>query len=474
MRNISKHFGNLDALSNVSLELRRGSVHALLGENGAGKTTLMRIVFGMVNSDTGDIRVDGVTRKIRSPADAISAGIGMVHQHLMLAQAMNVAENVELGGHGTYSPRTAADKVHKLGKKTGLILDPLAKVSSLGIAAQQRLEIIKVLARDARILILDEPTAVLAPIEAQNLLGQIRSLVLDGSTSVVLITHKLRDAQQYADYVSVLRHGRLILHGPMVDYTEDSLAKAMLGKPLESLSTSMQVSVGKPVISLRDVGVILPGGIRNLQNVNIQVRAGEIVGLAALEGAATHLLRVLAGRYKPTEGTAELPSRIGFVPENRLQDALVPAFSLYENVALKDTGKRRGRMHWASIRKTTTSLLARFDVRANDINASIRDLSGGNQQKFVLARELGDSPSALITENPTRGLDIQSASMIHQQLREAAKGGCAILFYSSDIDELVALAHRVVVVRDGQVVPVALHPQQIGNALLRSARLSTE
>ena len=471
LHEISKRFGNVQVLSRVSLDVRRGSVHALLGENGAGKTTLMRIAFGMIKPDTGEIRVDGVQKRLRSPADAIAQGIGMVHQHFMLAPAMTVAENVALGGHGKYNVRAAIDTVHEIGEQTGLLLDPLAKVGTLGVAAQQRLEIIKALAHNARILILDEPTAVLAPGEARDLLLQIRTLAFNG-TSVVLITHRLRDAQQFADDVSVLRRGRLISTGPMVDETEDSLARAMLGTPPESISDSgtPAFSVGVPVISLKGVGLVQHNGIRCLQNATLGIRRGEIVGIAALEGGAMHLLRILAGRYAPTEGTANLPSHVGFVPEDRLRDALVTSFSLYENVALRESGRRKGTMPWSRIRSDTTALLASFDVRAADISMTARNLSGGNQQKLVLARELTGNPPALVAENPTRGLDIQSAAAIRQRLRNARRDGCAIIVYSSDIEELIDLADRIIVVRDGQVESVARDVEAIGNALLGTSR----
>jgi len=441
-------------------------VHALLGENGAGKTTLMRIAFGMIKPDGGEIRVEGMQRRLRSPSDAITAGIGMVHQHFMLASTMTVAENVGLGGRGSYNRRTTAETVRRLGEQTGLLLDPSAKVSTLSVAAQQQVEIIKALAHNARILILDEPTAVLAPAEARTLFVQIRKLVLDG-TSVVLITHKLSDARQYADDVSVLRHGKLVSTGGMKDYTEASLAHAMLGQtPGLTAESSMPSFTGDSIISLENVGFLQQNGVRRLQHIDFQVRAGEIVGIAALEGSAMHLLRILAGRFHPTEGIATLPSHVGFVPEDRLRDALVPDFNLYENVALRESGRRTGRMPWNQIRNDTVALLASFDVRATDIKMPARTLSGGNQQKLVLARELSNDPPALVAENPTRGLDIQSAATIHQRLRQARRNGCAIVFYSSDIEEIVNLADRVVVVRDGQVEPVTRDVEAIGNSLL--------
>ena len=468
MRGITKHFGNLEALSTVSFSLRRGSLHALLGENGAGKTTLMRIAFGMIPPDAGEVHVDGILQSIRSPRDAIRLGIGMVHQHFMLVPAMTVAENVELGGRGHYNARTSAAKLRLLEEKTGLELDPSATVGSLGVPAQQRLEIIKALAHNARVLILDEPTAVLALPDAHDLFTRIRDLV-DHGLSVVLITHKLRDAREYADDISILRNGRLMLTGSMSDFAETRLVAAMLGHdPRETtmLAHAPDSSAGKTVISLHRVGLIDSTGVRRLHNVELAIRAGEIVGIAALEGSASWLLRILAGRFSPTEGQCVVPHQIGFIAEDRRHDGLVPEFSLYENVAVKNSGSRTGVMRWPDIREQTASLVKRFDVRASGVDMRAQYLSGGNQQKLVLGRELADSPVAVVAENPTRGLDISASEMIHDHLRQARDAGTAIVFYSSDIDELVDLADRVVVLRDGTLGEVPLDSRAIGNALL--------
>jgi ABC-type uncharacterized transport system ATPase subunit len=474
MRGITKHFGNLEALSTVSFRLRRGSLHALLGENGAGKTTLMRIAFGMIPPDAGEIRVDGISRRIRSPRDAITLGIGMVHQHFMLVPEMTVTENLELGGYGLYDAHASAGKLQLLEAKTGLKLDPSVKVSSLGVPAQQRLEIIKALSHDAQVLILDEPTAVLAPGDAHDLLQRIRDLVVSG-TSVVLITHKLRDAQQYADDVSVLRHGKLVVTGSMTDFTENELAATMLGhdpEPHVAHTHKDASSFGDSVISLRGVGLVDSAGVRRFQNVNLNVRAGEIVGIAALEGSAAMLLRVLAGRSVPTEGECLLPSRTGFITEDRQHDALVLSFTLSENVALKGSGRRKGRIHWPRIREQTLLVIKSFDVRAGSVDTRAQDLSGGNQQKLVLGRELSDDPLALVAENPTRGLDINASVMIQERLRQAREAGCAVVIYSSDIDELVELADRVLVLRGGALVQVPLDTRAIGNALLADPSIS--
>lgn len=472
---ISKRFGSLQALSRVSFKLRSGTVHTLLGENGAGKSTLMRIAFGMLRPDDGEIRVHDKLVSLKSPAAAIKLGIGMVHQHFMLVPSMTVAENVELGGKGLFRESAASDRIRALAEETGLSLDPQTRVHSLSVAGQQRLEIIKALSRQADILVLDEPTAVLSPREAEELLTIIRKLSASGR-SVVLITHKLRDAQRYSDDVSVLRHGELVLSSSVSEVTRKLLGQAMLGDSFtenqiaSSTTRSSQIeSPTEPVIRLNRVAVEGKSKSENLYDVNLSVKTGEIVGIAALDGAASALLRVIAGRQRPKAGLMTTPPRVGFIPEDRQHEALIPDFKLFENVALKDSGDRKGRISWFEIRSKTAALIHAFDVRAESVDVQARQLSGGNQQKLVLARELSENPIALIAENPTWGLDIQAAASIRAKLRTAALDGCAVVFYSSDIDEIAELAHRVFVVRDGTLVNVdEVTSESIGAALLGS------
>jgi simple sugar transport system ATP-binding protein len=471
LESISKRFGRLQALRSVSVDFYAGRVHALLGENGAGKTTLMRIAFGMIRPDAGKILVDNAPRKFQSPADAIGAGIGMVHQHFMLVPAMTVAENVELGGRGRYDASSAAARVLSIGERTGLRLDPGALVSSLNVAAQQRLEIIKALSRDAKILILDEPTAVLAPAEAQELLAIVRNLAIEGCT-VVLITHKLQDALQYSDEISILRRGELVFNGSTTGVTQKEIARAMIGELSSAPTTSEQhqpPSEKSVAIELRDAAIQRRLASRSLRSISLEIKRGEIVGIAALDGAAADLLRVIAGRFKAKSGTVIIPSSIGFIPEDRLREAIIPEFQLFENVALRDSGLRRGRMPWLEIRSLTQVLVDRFDIRAQSAETIAGTLSGGNQQKLVLARELNDEPEALIAENPTRGLDIQAADNIKKYIREAAGKNCAVMYYSSDIDELLEICDRIMVVHEGTLVEVDRSPNAIGSALLGSS-----
>jgi ABC-type uncharacterized transport system ATPase subunit len=462
LRGITKRFGATVALDGADLDVRAGTLHALLGENGAGKTTLMRLVFGMLRPDAGTIVFDGAERRWRSTADAIAAGIGMVHQHFLLVPAMTVAENVALGRwvrwgfFGGFRPSEAAKRVRSVAADAGLVLDPGARVSSLPVGAQQRLEIVKALARDARLLILDEPTAVLPPREAQDLYRWLRAFVAQGHT-VVLITHKVREALAIADDVTVLRRGRTVLRGETRELPEDSIVQALLGGGARPASTrgGGGGAPGPPQLEVAGVSIVNEQGITRLRDATLAVHAGEIVGIAGVEGAGQHeLLRVLAGRLTPTTGRVRIAGRLGFVPEDRLRDALVPAMTLVENFALKESGAARGRMPWNWYRQRAVATIADTDVRAEGVNSRAAALSGGNQQKFVLGRELEGNPQALVVENPTRGLDIRATAAILEQLRSARAAGVAVVLYSSDLEEVLSVADRIVVCFEGRLIAV--------------------
>jgi general nucleoside transport system ATP-binding protein len=463
LSNITKRFGEVTAVDDVSLELRRGTVHALLGENGAGKSTLMRIAFGLVAADAGTVAVHG--RSVFSTADAINAGVGMVHQHFTNVAAMTVAENVALGARGRFNAATAARNVIELGSRTGLQLDPLARADTLPVGAQQRLEILKALARSARVLILDEPTAVLAPNEATELLAWLRAFARSGN-AVILITHKLREALSIADEITVLRRGRRVVSGP-ASMSIEQLSAALLGENAIA-SVREESASGSDVVVARLSHVVATDsrGVTTLRDVSLTVHAGEILGVAAVEGSGQHeLLRALGKRIVATSGVVEVPDAIGFVPEDRHRDALVLDFDAPENVALKNAHHKRGRLAWQSIRASTRSIMESFDVRGRH-DAAVRTFSGGNQQKLVLARELIDDPSLLVVENPTRGLDIRATAAVHQRLRDIAKRGTAIVLYSSDLDEVLELATRVVVIHAGTVTEVPRDRDAVGRAML--------
>jgi simple sugar transport system ATP-binding protein len=341
------------------------------------------------------------------------------------------------------------------------------RVATLPIGAQQRVEILKALTREATLLILDEPTAVLTPAESRDLLQRMRIFVAQGGT-VILITHKLRDAIEFSDDITVLRNGRTVLTGRANEVTETQLAESMIGDGApRTRSTSGTPRTTRDVLVLDNVAVTDVRGVERLVGATLHIRSGEIVGIAAVEGNGEHeLLRVLAGRLTPTHGAATLPSTVGFVPEDRHRDALILDFTLSENVALAGSGTRRGRLHWDRYRANTASLLSKYDVRATGPSALARSLSGGNQQKFVIARELEAAPEALVAENPTRGLDIHATAAVHQRLRDARDAGVAIVMHSTDLDEVLALADRILVVSNGHVREMPHDRERIGRAMV--------
>ncbi len=483
LEGISRRFGRVQALQDASLTVRTGTVHALLGENGAGKTTLMRVVFGLLTPDSGRVLWNGAPLSVGSPSDALRTGIGMVHQHFTLVPAMTVAENVALGGAGRFDVAQAEARVHDVASRAGLSLDAHARVDTLPVGAQQRCEIVKALARDVQLLILDEPTAVLAPSEAAELLAWMRRFA-DAGNAVVLITHKLRDALAVADDVTVLRGGRTVYTAQAADATEQTLAEAMIGEGTGSLRRLEERKLEERKLDGRDIEpreqhrrevvLSLAGaswrdgrGVERVRDASMAVQAGEIVGIAAVEGSGQHeLLRLLAGRYDAATGRVQRPARVGFVPEDRHRDALLLDAPLYENTALRGAGERRGRMPWRTLRDATAGLLTRFDVRAPGPEAVARTLSGGNQQKFVLGRELAEQPKALVVENPSRGLDFKATAAVQQALRDARDGGTAVVVYSSDLDEVLMLADRVYVMHTGTLHEVRGDREAVGRAML--------
>jgi general nucleoside transport system ATP-binding protein len=483
LEGISKRYGAVVALDSASLAVRAGTVHALLGENGAGKSTLMRIAYGLVRPDSGSIIVHGVAAHLGGARDAIVRGIGMVHQHFTLVPVMSVAENIALGGQGLLDGARVSARVRELAALTGFSLDPEARVESLPIGAQQRVEIAKALIRDARVLILDEPTAVLAPAETTELLRWLRAFA-DAGNAVVLITHKLREALSVADDVTVLRRGRTVLSGRADTVTRESLTEAMLGTDRATTDDDRRRPGHEPVDGARDapsarevvfraeaLGIADATGVVRIRDASFTVRAGEIVGIAGIEGSGQRdLLRVLAGRMSATTGRLERPASVGFVPEDRHHDGVLLDRDLAENVVLRGAGARTGVIDWRAQRERTQALMRAFDVRAASARVPMRTLSGGNQQKLVLAREIEPDHSAgqraIVAENPTRGLDVRATADVQARLRAACEGGSAIILYSSDIDEVLLLAMRVLVVYAGIVQETPLDRDAIGRAML--------
>ena len=465
LQDITKRFGTFTALDHVSLTVKSGRITALLGENGAGKTTLMRIAFGMIHPDTGSVLIHGQEKRFNSPADAIAAGIGMVHQQFSLIPAMTVAENVALGGRGRFSFEETASLLRSVAERTGLSIDPNARVADLGSAERQKLEIIRTIAHDARVMILDEPTAVLTPRDTGELFKQLTTFAGSGG-AVVLITHKLADALEHADDVCVLRRGRLVLSSPMTEANEASLVNAMLGDTPHLVSARESKPPGSSVVASLNRATMHDTRSGKTVSVSAQIHSGEIVGLSALDGAAIPLLRMLAGRTGALSGDVTLPEKIGFVPENRREEALIEEFSLTENLALADAGIARRLLSWDAIEEETRDVISRFDVRTAEADTLPAKLSGGNQQRFVLGRELRHSPDLLILENPTQGLDINASAFIHEQIRHARENGAAVVFYSSDLDELAELSDRVIVVSGDTFIDVPADRDAIGRALL--------
>ena len=489
---ISKRYGMVQALAGASLTVRPGTVHALLGENGAGKTTLMRIAFGLTRPDSGTVRWRGAAAAFESPRDALAAGIAMVQQHFSLVPSLSVAENVALGGRGLFDAAEAKRRVRQLVATTGLMVDPEAVAGTLGVSAQQRTEILKALAHGVRLLILDEPTATLAPSDAAALLAWTREFAT-GDRAVVLITHKLRDALAVADDLTVLRAGRVVLSSAAAKVTERSLAASMLGADPAGVATgnagtqpprsgdqarpATSASLGSrppavtsdddAVVVLRDVVVRSRPGTPGLARISFTAKRGEIVGIAAVEGNGEEdLLRVAAGREAAESGTVRLPVRIGYIPQDRNADAIAGELTLTENVALTGAGARRGWIDWGTMRERTERIMLRFDIRAAGAAATAVTLSGGNQQRLVLARELEGDPLLVVADQPTRGLDLRATAEVHDRLRQASGSGAAVVLYSADLDELLALSDRIVVVVGGIVREIDRNRDAIGRAML--------
>jgi ABC-type uncharacterized transport system ATPase subunit len=473
LRGVSKRFGAVQALDGVDFDLRRGEIHALLGENGAGKSTLVHIAYGLLPADRGTLHVDGRDVSVRSPREARALGLGMVHQHFTSVPALTVAENLALAA-GTRRVESAVQD-ELLGG-----LDPMAVVETLSVGEKQRLEIAKALAGKARVLLLDEPTAVLAPAEVAELFSLIRTFVAGGG-AVVLITHKLREVFGVADRVTVLRHGRVTLTGPVAAETPDTLAAAMLGGRAGPgvggtgrEETTGAAATGAPVLRLERLSVPPLGGRGpGLRAATLTLRAGEIVGVAAIEGnGQRELMLAVAGVVAPAGGVLDVNGSVALIPEDRTTEGLIPDMSLVENVVLGG-GRgapwiQGGRIRWAEAERHTAALLEAYDVRAPGPGVRAGLLSGGNQQRLVLGRALAAEPRVLVAENPTRGLDIQATRAVQSSLRRAAARGVAVLLYSSDLDEVLELAHRVVVVADGVLteMPPGASRDQVGAAML--------
>lgn len=475
---IHKRFGTTVALAGVDFRLMPGTLHALLGENGAGKSTLMRIAYGMLRADRGVLRVDGTERRIRSPREARRAAIGMVHQEATAIPSFSVAENVALAAGWAVRPADNARRVREVAERVDLPLDPDAIAGRLSVSLKQRLEIVKALAADARILLLDEPIAVLAPAEADALLQRVREFTRRGG-SAVLITHRLHEALAHADYITVLRRGAVTLEGQPASVSARVLATAMVGPDaaalLEQAADRTAVPADAPV-AIRGTALELRSGSRTalaVRQATLAVRAGEIVGIAAVEGnGQRELLRALAGLWPVLRGRVEIADPLAFIPEDRTTEGLIPSLSLTENILLGMGAApgwvERGQIRWRAARARTAQLVDDFGISAPGIDRPVATLSGGNQQKLVLARALERQPAAIIAEEPTRGLDVSAARGIHDRLRATARDGAAVLVYSSDLDEVLSLSDRVLVMQAGRLAeaPTGAGREVVGRMML--------
>jgi len=472
MRAITKRFPGVLANDHIDFELKAGEVHGLLGENGAGKTTLMKILYGHLQPDSGEILIRGEKVEIADPKEANELGIGMVHQHFMLVQNLTALENVVLGIPLERPPLLdlgpARAKFERLTTEYELELDPNMPVWQLPVGDQQWLEILKLLFRDANILILDEPTAVLAPQQAEQLFRLIRRFAQEGR-SIVFISHKLKEMKAVADRITVLRDGQVIGTVDAADAQPSQLAEMMVGRTvfLERRSRPPRESE-QAVLEIRDLNCLNDRGLPALKDLNLTIRAGEIVGVAGVDGnGQRELAECISGLRKPTAGSIRIcgqpvqdvvrdTSLLGFVPEDRHRMGLVLGFTVAENMVLKTFADppftRRGIIRWNEIHRHASKLMQEYDVRAPDPMVLASSLSGGNQQRVVVARELSGKPSMLVTSQPTRGLDVGSVESVHSVLLRERNRGAGVLFISTELSEVMALSDRIIVMYKGEVM----------------------
>ncbi|HZH25714.1 MAG TPA: ABC transporter ATP-binding protein [Azospirillaceae bacterium] len=478
VRGVNKWFGTNHANKDISLTVPKGTVHGVIGENGAGKSTIMNIVYGYLQPDTGEIRVDGRKTDIRTPRDAIAAGIGMVHQHFMLVDTFTVLENVLLGAEGGLTLSAGAAKARetldRLKGEYGLDVDVDAVVGDLPVGVQQRVEILKALYRGADILILDEPTGVLTPQEADHLFRILRALRAQGKT-VIIITHKLREIMDLTDNVTVMRRGEVVANVRTAETTREQLAELMVGRKVLLRVEKAPARPGKILLEVDALRVVDIQNVARVKDVSFVVRAGEIVGIAGVSGnGQSELLEALSGMRPAARGSIRLNGRelagrdhrfsprearsagLGHVPEDRQRTGLVTSFTAYESLILgfhDDPAYNTGPvLNWDAVRRSCAEEMRRYDVRPPVPQLKAANFSGGNQQKIVLAREIERNPDVLLVGQPTRGVDIGAIEFIHQRLVQLRDAGKGVLLVSVELDEILALADRILVMFDGHLM----------------------
>ena len=488
MREITKIFGEFVANDKINLELRKGEIHALLGENGAGKSTLMNMLAGLLEPTSGEIVVNGKSEKLDSPSKAASLGIGMVHQHFMLVEAFTVAENIILGSEvtskGVLDLKKANADILELSERYGLAVDPTAKVEDISVGAQQRVEILKTLYRGADILIFDEPTAVLTPAEILELMDIMKTLVKEGK-SIILITHKLDEIRAVADRVTVIRRGKSIQTVGIEGATNKDLAEMMVGRSVSFVTEKEEAQPKEVVLQISDLVVNENRGVPSVKELSLDVRAGEIVGIAGIDGnGQSELIQAITGLRKVKSGSIKIKGQevvglsprkitemnVSHVPEDRHRDGLVLKMMLSENIALqtyyKEPLSKNGVLNYNQINSYARKLMEEFDVRAANEIVPASALSGGNQQKAIIAREVDRNPDLLIVSQPTRGLDVGAIEYIHKRLIGERDKGKAVLVVSFELDEILNLSDRIAVIHDGKiqgiVKPSETNKQELG------------
>ena len=476
LQGMTKRFGPVVANDDISLVVEPGQIHALLGENGAGKSTLMNLLYGLYQPDEGRILLDGVEQKFSGPGDAMDAGIGMVHQHFMLVPVFSVAENVVLGNEpstswGSLDLATARERVEEISARFGFDIDPDAIIEDLPVGIQQRVEIVKALAREARVLILDEPTAVLTPQETDELMEIMRQLAAEG-TSIVFITHKLREVKAVADVVTVIRGGKVI-DSVSPESSVGELASLMVGREVDLTVNKSAPQLGDVVLEVRDLVVVDDRQQKVIDGISLDVRAGEVLCLAGVEGnGQTAFAETLLGLRQVTSGSIILGGQditddsvrdvleagVGYIPEDRKKDGLVGDFTLEENFMTDGSFSRpwtKGlSIDFASRHDTSTDLIERFDIRTPSSTTLAKKLSGGNQQKVVVARELTRDLKLFIAAQPTRGVDVGSIEFIHEQIIATRDRGIPVVIISTELDEVYGLADRIAVMYRGRIVAI--------------------